>query len=599
MSSSPTNQNSLPEGPAQVRSLWNGQDLDQEHTGLILKTKARIAGNALRFIKKHLYLHIIVGFGLVFFLFFGGTWFFSYLFRFLMAQDVFGPPLMERLVGIVLMIFFFMLLFSNLIITLSTTYISREVDFLMALPISRQSIFRQKLIESVFYSSWAFGVLSLPLFISYGISRGATWEFYPLVFLLVIPFLIIPAAIGSIVTMIVTAILPARKTRALLVVLGIMSIFLMLVVARVTGIGKLFAQADQSDILQIMNVLAFGNNPIMPSAWLSSALAAIAPVHPGDFSIRQYLYWLAMLTSTGLFLLEVTRWLVPPLYYRGWCLSKDSAVREVESNAKISPFQFLDGIIEKVFRSETAALLSKDLKCFWRDPAQWTQLVILLGLMIIYVFNLGWSQNYNEAIAAVVDNWKTILSLFNLAATCFILSIMTTRFVFPMLSLEGRGFWTVGLAPIDRTKVVWQKYLLCLLLCVSVAIPLVFLSNLILKVEDRFYWIGYLIALLMSFGLSSLSVGTSALLPDFNEDNPARIANGVGGTLNVITSLAYIAITVGFLAFPTISVQTSESAKVFFENWIVLYSLLFILIQAIFIILPMHFGLKRWKNLEF
>src|SRR5690606_31792143 len=114
---------------------------------------------------------------------------------------------------------------------------------------------------------------------------------------------------------------------------------------------------------------------------------------------------------------------------------------------------------------------------------QWTQLVILYGLMIIYIMNLGASRRASEALEFVVNDWKKGLGIFNLAATCFILSILTTRFVYPMLSLEGRGFWTVGLAPVPRSQIVWQKYLLCLLLCVGVSVPLTLLSSFILQVD--------------------------------------------------------------------------------------------------------------------
>jgi len=102
---------------------------------VVLKAKYRIINNHLSDLRKHILIHLFVGLGVLFVLVGGGTAFFHFIFNFLMQQEVFGPPLMERLFGMLMMAFFFMLVFSNLIITLSTTYISREIEFYIANPV--------------------------------------------------------------------------------------------------------------------------------------------------------------------------------------------------------------------------------------------------------------------------------------------------------------------------------------------------------------------------------------------------------------------------------------------------------------------------------
>ena len=47
--------------------------LELSHTALVLKTKWKIASNAVRNIRKHLYVHLAVGIFLVFFLVGGGA----------------------------------------------------------------------------------------------------------------------------------------------------------------------------------------------------------------------------------------------------------------------------------------------------------------------------------------------------------------------------------------------------------------------------------------------------------------------------------------------------------------------------------------------
>ncbi|MDX2175290.1 MAG: hypothetical protein SF028_02360 [Candidatus Sumerlaeia bacterium] len=586
-----------PPPPKAVRESTAAERL---HTRLVLGAKFRMADNALRNIRRHMYIHLGVGLATLFGMLGLGSMLFYGLFRYLMRQDVFGPILMDRLVDLVILIFFSLLVFSNLIITLSTTYLSKEVEFLMGQPVSRQAIFRMKLLETVLYSSWAFALLSLPLFASYGVSRHAVWYFYPLVVVAVAPFLMIPASLGAIVTMFLAAFFPARKTRTLCIVLGLVSMGASVLVGRMLGIGRLLRSADEQQFDQILTVLSVGNMPLLPSAWLGNALRAIGPADSADVDLAQYAYWTAMLLATGLFLLETTRWLVPRLYYRGWTLAKDTAMapRSEADLSRAPAFSRIDSLLER-FPGPVAGLLSKDLKTFWRDPSQWTQIVILVGLMTVYMMNLRGAARSQAAVEFIVNEWKSILVLFNLAASCFILSILTTRFVYPMLSLEGRGFWTVGLAPIPRTRIVWQKYVLCLAGCLVVSHTLTAISNAVLEVDPAYMLLTHGMVTVLSVGLTSLSVGLGAIVPNFTEDNPARIANGLGGTLNVILSLLYIGVGVWLLAVPIHFVPRSEWAGALWERFGALYVAVVALMHAAVILVPLRLGLRRWAAHEF
>jgi ABC-2 type transport system permease protein len=102
--------------------------------------------------------------------------------------------------------------------------------------------------------------------------------------------------------------------------------------------------------------------------------------------------------------------------------------------------------------SGTTALVLKDLRLFWRDPTQWIQFMIFFGLLCIYVLNLR-----NVAFNFASEFWETMISYLNLAASSLTLSTLTTRFVFPQFSLEGRRIWILGLAR-SGWSVLWQKF---------------------------------------------------------------------------------------------------------------------------------------------
>jgi ABC-2 type transport system permease protein len=133
-----------------------------------------------------------------------------------------------------------------------------------------------------------------------------------------------------------------------------------------------------------------------------------------------------------------------------------------------------------------------------------------------------------------------------------------------------------------------------------VAVSLLCFSNWVLRVDLFLQAISIATAVIMAFALSSLSVGLGAFFPNFREDNPARIANGVGGTLNAIVSMLYIGFTVGMLSCPMhylLTVGWSWLAERGIQA--VLFVALFVVIQISALIVPMMLGLRHWRRLEF
>jgi ABC-2 type transport system permease protein len=561
---------------------------------LVFFSKQRMVNNYIHEMRRHLWIHVLMGIFVLCLLVGGGAGFFYMLFDFLLSESLqpFGAPLLNHLLGMIFLAFFSMLVFSNIIITLSTTYISRELDFFMALPIRYKDIFIVKLVESIVYSSWAFAILSLPLFMAYGAAEKVRFLYYLLTLLLVVPFLAIPAAIGAILTLLISAYLPARKTRLVSVALAAGTIIVTVVTVRILGFRRIFSLSDVKDFSEIMGFLSMGNDPVFPNYWLTQGMIAA-----GAGRIKEWFYWFCVILSTALMFLHLCWWLAPRIYYKGWALAKESAPQSTITG-RFSPLNWFCNKLS-FLPSQTRALVIKDIKTFWRDPAQWTQIIMLFGLLFIYIGNLRSASRYTGAINIFFPRWQTLLSFFNLGATCFILSIITTRFIYPMLSLEGKQFWVVGLAPMDRSKIVWEKFWLSAISAMIMAEGMMLFSNYILKVNMFMRILSAGTIVIMSFGLTSLSVGLGAITPDFREDNPARIANGFGGTINVVLSLIYIGAIISFELFP---VYFDALGRRSLESWPMKYAVpylgAFVLINLATIVLPMKIGIKKWREME-
>ena len=73
-----------------------------------------------------------------------------------------------------------MLVFSTGIILYASLFTSPEAKFLLTTPARSDHVFTSKFQGAVAFSSWAFVVLGVPIFVAYGIAAEAPWYFYPL-----------------------------------------------------------------------------------------------------------------------------------------------------------------------------------------------------------------------------------------------------------------------------------------------------------------------------------------------------------------------------------------------------------------------------------
>ena len=154
----------------------------------------------------------------------------------------------------------------------------------------------------------------------------------------------------------------------------------------------------------------------------------------------------------------------------------------------------------------TRALLVKDARMFWRDTTQWGQSLVLVGLLAVYVINLRhFSQESTNPF------WLHLVSYLNLGACALNLATLTTRFVFPQFSLEGKRLWIVGMAPMGLLAVLKTKFWLASRAALPLAVGLIFLScNMLQMPWNRTLYFAIIIAT-MTWTLGALAMGLGVL----------------------------------------------------------------------------------------
>jgi ABC-2 type transport system permease protein len=494
------------------------------------------------------------------------------------------------LIGAMFYIFFFaltvMLTFSNAIIGYSSYFKSKETGFLLAAPLRAESVFLYKFAESLGFSSWAFLFLGTPLMAAYGRIFEVSWYFYPGSVLFLAAFMFIPAGFGAVVSMVVTVYMP-RTRRSLVVGAVFAAILGMLIVVSRLMIVHGTQSVDLKLVSEVFESTRFSRNPLLPSFWLSKGILELA-----DRRHDRSFFFLLLIASNVLFLVAVAHTMSASLLLRGWHVSQGlRSQRRYSGRGGVD--RFVSGLLFFVDRN-VRLIVAKDLKSFIRDPVQWSQFLIFFGLLAIYFLNLRTFAYEDRDIF-----WKNLIAQMNLLATSLTLATFASRFIFPQLSLEGKRFWVIGMAPMDREKILFGKLALSFACTLIISETLIALSSIMLKTPLTLAILHSVALFGICLGLSGLAVGLGAIYPNFTEDNPSKIVSGFGGTLNLVTSLAFVLSVLGAQAVPCFYYFGRWALSGDQFRWIIVGSMTGIAaISLVACLVPMSMGLRAIRQLE-
>src|SRR2546421_7920028 len=145
---------------------------------------------------------------------------FPYTTLFRSAEEL-GPFLAAKILGLILLSFVTILVLSNLITALSSFFLAKDLDLLVSAPVDWLRLYLAKLGETLLHSSWMVALMAVPILAAYGgIYRGGLL-FVPYAVLTIVPMLVLPAVVGSAVTLILVNAFPARRTRDLLSIVAL------------------------------------------------------------------------------------------------------------------------------------------------------------------------------------------------------------------------------------------------------------------------------------------------------------------------------------------------------------------------------------------
>jgi ABC-2 type transport system permease protein len=214
-------------------------------------------------------------------------------------------------------------------------------------------------------------------------------------------------------------------------------------------------------------------------------------------------------------------------------------------------------------------LLVKDIKVFVRDVSQWSQLLLLLALVLVYLYNFRVLEL--DRVPGMSGVIKNAYAFLNMGMAGFVMATVTVRFVFPAVSAEGAAFWIIRSAPISLRDFLWSKFWIGLLPVLVLTECLVVAGNYFLGTDPFLKRLTAGAVAVMAFALVGLAAGLGARYPRFAADNPSQVAGSYGGVAFMVAAVFYVIAMIGLLGWPSSVYLFSQARRRSLTEWQMLY----------------------------
>jgi ABC-2 type transport system permease protein len=520
-------------------------------------------------------------------------WVFERLLLYFRSVELFGDLLASQLMGMMLLTFFSILLFSNVVSSLSTFFLAEDLSLFLTRPVSLNRLYYARLAETMTHSSWMVLLFGLPVFLAYGWAYRVSFGFYLVLACSMIPFLIIPAALSTLLSTVLVNIFPARRTKDILFLLSIFFGIGLYFLLRFLQPERLVDPEAFAGLVEYVKALHTPSSPFLPSYWAAESLLPFYQDHQAPSTFLLGLLW-----STAGAISVLGNWVFRGLYFEGWTKSQEARRARFTQRSMVEAiFRFFS----RPFNFRIRALVLKDCKSFFRDTTQWSQLILLAALIIVYLYNFRVLPLDKSPLPTFF--LQNLVSFLNMGLAGFVLAAVSARFVFPSVSLEGLSFWIIRSSPVSPRSFLWGKFWIRLIPLLILAEILILVSNRLLRVTPFMMILSSVTLFFMIFGIVALGVGIGALYPRFKLENAAQISSGIGGVLYMILSMIFIGIIVLLEAWPVYMLFMADfhhRALSFFQwTGVILCFSGVALLNGLAVVVPMRRGIQNISQMDF
>jgi ABC-2 type transport system permease protein len=469
-----------------------------------------------------------------------------WLTRRLIAYEEFGDYLLRLGLSWLFLSLLAFLAFSGVVTALSTFFLAEDLRLLMASPVPARRLFFARFARTVGSASWMVMIFMVPVLMGVGLGHSAPAAYYLTAIVTSVPFAIIPVAAGTACTLFVVNVFPARRARDLLMLTGLVFAAGLVLLLRFIQPERLMRVESLPDITDFFATLQSPITPLLPSFWAGETL--FATLQGGTDILHQAALWTTACAFTVLLGAAHERW-----HFGGYSRSQEAP------KTRFAHFHALDAAARLLpLPPVRRQLFVKDVKIFLRDVSQWVQLLPLLALVLLYLYNFRILDL--ERLPYVSGFIKNVYAFVNLGMAGFVMATVAVRFVFPAVSAEGAAFWIIRTSPISMHDFLWSKFWTAVVPVLLFTEGLTIAANRLLGVDPFLEVVAAGGIFVMTFALVGLAIGLGARYPRFSAD-ATQAAGSYGGVMFMILAVLLVVVVIVLLGWPSSMYLLSQSGQ--------------------------------------
>jgi ABC-2 type transport system permease protein len=508
--------------------------------------------------------------------------------RYFRGVEELGPLLATKMLGLALLSFISILVLSNVITALSSFFLAKDLDLLVSAPVDWLRLYLAKLLETAIHSSWMVALMAVPLLAAYGVIYHGGWFFAFYATLVMVPLLILPAVVGSALTLVLVNIFPARRTRDLLSIIALGAGAGVILLFRMIRPEQLARPEGFRNLLEFIAVLRTPTSPFIPSEWATRAI--MGWLH-GPFDLQPII----LLWSTAAAFVALGAMLHWRMYAPGFTKAQEGAERFIRGGF----WKWSLGAVMSPLSVAKREFVLKDIRLFFRDTTQWSQLILLGVLVVVYIFNLKVLPLHRGEQVGFFS--VTLVSFLNLGLAGFVLTSIAARFIFPAVSLEGRQMWLLRSSPLDLKALLWSKYWVGTVPLLVLAVILTGVTNWLLQASAFMMVLSLVTIFGLTLAIGALALGFGTLYPQFETENAAQIPTSFGGLVFMMTTIALLATVIGGLSqvvYPYVR-AVYEGHPIVITPWMIASTILVALLCVAATVIPLWLAVRKMEQFEF
>lgn len=446
------------------------------------------------------------------------------------AIDTIADAVMRRSLEGLFLVLMLGVAFSVLTTAITTLYSSEDLPFLLSLPVAPVQVFYLKVAETYLNAALLPALFTLPVLMGLGLERRAPLSYYPIAVAALLALYAVPVALGGFLALLLMRVAPAGRVKELSTALSVLVAAGLIFGLRALRPEQLMAMSPE-EFEQLLGAFARLEVGWLPSSWASHATWAALG---GQVSAGAY-----ALAGFSLLLLGAIAQLAAFAYREGWIRALDSGSPKLDPT--IRPIALWERLFYRFGRS--GSVMVKDVRLLLRDPTQWSQLLVLVALAGVYLVSVS-------SIVVDVQRFRDALGTMNLMFLGFLIAGVGVRTAYPVVSLEGEGFWLLRTGPLKSHQIVLTKFWQTVPVMMVLGGGLGYAAARLLDLSPTLAFAAPIAGLSAALVTTGLGVGLGAAFPRFDATNAAEIPLSPGGLLYMTLSLGYAVLMSLILAWP-------------------------------------------------